>query len=236
MKKKMSLFYFLIVFSLSACGVHTSDSFGYSNSNKPKETAKATTPLELLKLSIDTNDKESFLNLINSQIDLNSLFPDGRTPLIQAVVGGNATFVHLLLLKGVDVNIKDKSDKTALDHAILLEQKRIELILDFSLLSKKQNILMKSVMEEDVDSVDKLLNEGVNPNFLMDGETPLTKSILQKSIGVFKTLAKWRDVELGLSSTDVNLPNAEGVKPLKLAKIKANKNFVKVLSDLGANE
>lgn len=226
--------------SLSGCGQHDSESFGFTNSVQGKQGEVLNKPEEFLKQAIDISDREKFEKILNDGINLNVLLSNGRTPLTHATASGNTLFVHLLLNKGADAEFKDLNQKKALDYATELQNNRIILLLDSRLQEQKQkdlfNIILNGVVDEDVDSVDKILKEGVNPNFLIEGESPLTKSIELKLLGTFKTIARWKDPELSITMTNVNLPNGQGFKPLKLAREKTNKNFIKVLVELSAEE
>jgi len=56
--------------------------------------------------------------LLRHGADANCLDEAGQTPLITAVDGGSLSCVAILLLAGVDVNVRDQLSETALTHAV----------------------------------------------------------------------------------------------------------------------
>jgi ankyrin repeat protein len=63
--------------------------------------------------------------ILAKNIDVNSRNSDGETPLIilaKQKYGDIIEFAKMLIKKGADINLKDNSDNTALDHSIYTSQ------------------------------------------------------------------------------------------------------------------
>lgn len=228
---------FLFIIFLSACGKHNSTSYGFTEEKNIKSGEKPKTKLEELKIAIQTSNVEDFDRILLEEINLNDQLLDGKTPLILSIIVGNNYFAYRLIVdKKVDIQVPDSQNKKAIDYAVEYERKRILILLDTTKITEYQSEMYQYVISEDVEKLYDLLKNGIDPNFIINGESPLTLSIINKSTSIFKTLVRWRDEELKISATNINFPNSQGVKPLKLAKDLNNKNFVKILKDLGAEE
>jgi hypothetical protein len=80
----------------------------------------------------------------------------GYTLLHYAVVLGNLECAKILLVAGAQVTICDNGDKTALDHAVLLENAyAVELLEHYGAKTNSSNVLFKGAVEEQ----EKLKNE-----------------------------------------------------------------------------
>ncbi|KAI0456007.1 hypothetical protein F5B21DRAFT_168072 [Xylaria acuta] len=69
------------------------------------------------------------LLLATKGVDPNLRNNNGCTPLMLAADIGNEVAVRMLLEAGADIDIVDKSGRTALQHAILFQQPRVEVLL-----------------------------------------------------------------------------------------------------------
>lgn len=227
----------IVLTSLIACGKHETQNFGFTNNKTASQGSQPTTVDDFLMLYIDTSDRTGFEKTLDEGADINLVLKNGRPLLVHATVSNNPLFVSILVRRGADLTLADGAGKTALQHALELKKNRIVMILDPTQQQIKQQELFQAITDEDVDAVDRGLKAGADPNFVHEsGETPLTQSIQIKAIGVFRTVARWQDPELGVTGTDVNLPNAAGVTPLKLATEKNYKNFITDLKKLNAVE
>ncbi len=252
-----TLLRFIFLLSLLGCGKHESTSYGVSNSSKNEQGTKAGTTEELFRKAILEGNRELFMQSIDAAVDINVRFADDKTPLIESVVndqgkGQHAFFVFYLLQKGADASLKDRFDKTALDYAIQFSRTRIELMLNSEKSVELQEKLWKFVNSGSASDVTKQLNAGAIPN-VQDGagETPLTQAIKLAStatekkkgkfVNVAETLINWTDVDFQVSTTDVNLPNSLGEKPLTLVlnstlKESFKNSLLEALSKKGAQE
>ncbi|MFC4740029.1 ankyrin repeat domain-containing protein [Flavobacterium ponti] len=70
-----------------------------------------------LCLAISKGDIATVKQIISYGIDVNDTTNRGMTPLMYAAIYNQSEIAALLLEKGADVNMKDKSGSTALDHA-----------------------------------------------------------------------------------------------------------------------
>jgi len=233
----MKAFLFVSLLFVIACGKHSTDNFGYTKKVIAAEGDKPETPADFMKLAIDQKDLPAFQKLLDDGIDVNVVLKEGSTPLIYATLADNAKFVYMLIQKGADLTLVDANGKTALDHALAQKRDRIALLLDPPKMAEFQNELFAGVLDENVDIVNAKLLAGTDPNFLHEsGESPLTQAVLLKSIGLVRTIAKWKDTDLGVTMTDVNLPNANGQKPLAIALEKKFTAIANELKKLNAQE
>ena len=75
------------------------------------------------------SDRDAIALLIRWGADINHLDNRGRTPLIQAISGGDRVLIKLLINKGADVNKPDGSGKRPLDLAVSLNDADIIRLL-----------------------------------------------------------------------------------------------------------
>ncbi len=249
MKKLILINYFILsglVFIingfLTGCGKHDIENFGYTRQLNAEVADAAVTWQDRFELAVNQNNLEDVQALLSEAddeaIDFAILLKNGRTPLTHAVVSGSTFIVYLVLQKNIDVHFVDGLGKSAMDYAAELNKERVKLLLEPDLQMQLQDEFYLAVQNEgeDVASLVKAyLEAGVDPNFIYEktGETPLTQAIKIKSIAVLQII-RWTDKELGLTATNINLPNVELKKPLAIAiEIKLNK-VIKALEDLSA--
>ncbi len=234
----------LIVILLSifvGCGSHKSENFGYVSNNDVNEVVDDKSLGGQIKLSMDSGDIDSFKNLITLS-NLNVRLPESNnaTPLIYAAIKNLSPYAYHLIKLGAVTDLKDDANKTALDHALeIWGQGRIIMLLDPQIQMQGQKELMTAVKRKRVPSIEKLLNDGIDPNFIDEesGETPLTQSVLLvKGAHVTGFLANWKDVSLGISTTDINFPNSKGQTPLGFAIENNNREVIDLLRSLNAKE
>lgn len=76
-----------------------------------------TSDVNPLCLAISKGDIDTVKQIIAYGIDVNDTTNRGMTPLMYAAVYNQAEIAKLLIEKGADLDKKDKSGSTALDHA-----------------------------------------------------------------------------------------------------------------------
>lgn len=254
------LIFSLCIIILSGCGAHKSENFGFTQTGDLNNGLKDTTDVGQLKTAMDENKFEMFQKLISEGADVNARVPNSKnaTLLIYSAIKDLPQFAFFLLNNKADSALADDDKKTATDHARQNERWRILLLLDSEEQQLQAMDLLKMIEAKRNNKVSELLQRGVNPNFIdpVTGETPLTKAILEignkvgsnpaaqaksvvKSIEVAKTIISWTDAQLGISGTDINLPNQSGFTPLGYGISKNNednKEILALLKSLNAKE
>lgn len=240
-----SLFFALVCLFFTACGKHESENFGFIKTEVAEKDDAIDSPAEKIKVSIDTGDREAFEALLNENIDVNIVLEEGQTALIYATIEGRDYFVFLLMKKGADTTLIDSSGQTALQYAVKLERVRIQLLLDPSQQAALQEKLIETITNDSDEvfmEVSQLLAEGADPNFVhATGETPLTLAIQVLSNSA-TALINWRDEGFEITATNLNLPNAAGLKPLAVAKTHSKqkhntiKKIISTLTEINAEE
>jgi ankyrin repeat protein len=217
---------------LAACGKHESNSWGRVGTGD-EFRGKTDKVLE----AIDADDTLKLEKLLADGVSVNATLPDGETLLIRAAKNGYARVVNLLVRRGADLKRMDSDNKTAADHARANGQTRALMLLDAEEHTKARAELIHAILNEE-GRVNKLLKDGVNPNFLdmqNSGESPLTLAIENARERSSKIIAKWKD-SLEITSTDVNFANQSGVRPLAKARLKNQAPIVTLLESLGAKD
>jgi ankyrin repeat protein len=235
-----------LTFGVLGCGQHDIKNFGYTRQVTAEVAEAAVTWQDRFEEAINQNKNDEIESLLAEDsnvpglepVDFTVLLKNGRTPLTHAVVSGSAIVVYWLLQKNVDVTAIDGLGKTAMDYAIELNKERVKLLLDSNLQIQLQDEFYNAILADGEDVailVKSYLEAGVNPNFVYEqtGETPLTQAIKIKSIAVIQII-RWTDKELGLTATDLNLPNQELKTPLTVAQEINFKKVVKALEELNA--
>ncbi|MGE4131140.1 MAG: ankyrin repeat domain-containing protein [Bdellovibrionales bacterium] len=222
----------LLTFAVG-CARHKSESYGTLNAGKVFSGGK-----EELREAVESGNLKDLQKYLDEGADINARLNNGRTMLIHATVQSQLRVIQFLVKKGADASIKDGAGKTALQYAIDNGNLRAQLLLDSEKQKTVRKTLMSFVVKGRYAKVLESLEDGADPNFTDPdnaGETPLTLSI-QKGKGiVIRTLVNWKD-KIELTTTDLNLPNEKGEKPLSLAKAKNLPDIVELLTQLGAKE
>lgn len=230
---------FIFLFSIinGGCGQHESSNYMYRATNNDHQGQKSTDPLGKMREAIASDSTTQVLELLKEGFPINSQFEDGRSALIESTLQTRVTLVDLFLKNNADINIKDNTGKTALDYAREKEISRVWTLLDLERQNQLKVQFLKFLNRGSADPLTKLLqDEGVNPNFLTDdGETPLTLAILKKKKVSIQIIAQWED-PYGITNTNINLPNKDNIKPLKLALQTNQPDIVELLQNLKAEE
>jgi ankyrin repeat protein len=136
--------------------------------------------------------------LLKNGADLNNINKiNGATALHIAAADNNLDFVKFFLAqKGINIDIMDLEGRTPLD--VTETDAIIELLKDHL-------DLFRAMRDNNTESIQKLLDKGVNPNQVdSDGLTPLHHAIQKGNMDVLKLLLKQKDI-------DVNAVNRSGL-------------------------
>lgn len=160
---------------------------------------------------------------------------DGRTALINAAAKGHLDVVKLLLTAKANANIKDKSDRTALFHALEARYDDVadaiiaEPQLDLNARGKNGvTALISYVWRERSDVVKALLERGADLNLGdNDGDTALHGAAQAGNVEALRLLLS--------KGADPNVRNEIGGTPLMWAAVYGNEEAVKELLKAGAD-
>jgi len=184
--------------------------------------------------STSTGDRTKTVHiLLEKGADINaqdaSWLKTGRTPLMYAVMMGDAAMVQEFLARGARLDLKDKDGDTAL---ALAEKDGLEYIA--SLLTKaakgeslplsdlSDNPLFKAVREGRPDKVKAALAQGADVNVRMpSGSTPLMMAADGNHPEIVKTLL--------MHGADVNAKNGRNNTALIFAAVKGHAGVVREL-------
>ncbi|XDD56100.1 ankyrin repeat domain-containing protein [Leptospira sp. WS4.C2] len=178
-----------------------------------------------------------FKALINNVSDINMTDDFGQTLLIHATVSNNIEVVSILLDKKIDVKIKDKGSRSALDYSVhydcldifkLILEKNPTIIEDRNFL---EGILLNAVELNKADFVETVLNKKNLANIKLNTtgkfllHTALDHSNQNKD--AIKMIIK--------KGADVNSVESDGKTPIFRLKSDANIDCLKYLIQAGAN-
>lgn len=238
----MAKLFILIFIIVAACGKHESDSSGYTATGSVSDGLQAGTVEGKLKTSMDTGDIQVFLELIAQGASVDTRLPDTKnaTLLIYSAVKNLPKFAHFLILNGADITLANDDGNTAYQMAESIGSRdRILMLIDPNRQKQAQLELWDAVKKKKVATIIAKLKEGADPNFIDEdsGQTPLTQSmLLVKAANVVKTLAEWKDPDFGVTATNVDFPNGEGLTPLAFALLHNNTDAAQILKKLNAKE
>lgn len=167
-------------------------------------------------------------SLINAGADPTKTDYDGRAPLHLAASRGYEDITHLLIKKGVNINLKDKFDNTPLLEAIKNGHDHVASLLvkeGASLdIENAGGVLCTAVTRGDSEYLKRLLSYGVHPNSKdYDQRTPLHVAASEGLYLMAKLL-----VEAGAS---VLSKDRWGNTPLDESRICGNKNLIRLLEN-----
>jgi len=105
----------------------------FLTANTKPDTPKAAENTDDLFSLVKSNNIEELKKKAKNDKDLNTLSPEGLTPLHYAVFDDNYEVVKILLEAGANANIKTSDGLTALDIAVLnIQKETAKIILDFN--------------------------------------------------------------------------------------------------------
>ena len=138
--------------------------------------------------------------------DVNMKHDNGVWFLLVASGHGNARMVNLLLEKGIDINITDYYNNTALSSAVRnAEYDVVELLLEKGADINKENNdgdtpLIHAIIFGDYDMVQLLLEKGADINKENnDGHTPLMRAIISGDYDMVQLLLEHPDIDIELN-------------------------------------
>src|SRR5262245_28867809 len=161
---------------------------------------------------------------------------DGRTVLISAAARGQVDVVQALIARGADDNDKDKSNRTALFHAI---EARYDNVADALVMHPQIDLnargkngvtaLMSYIWRDRTDLVKSLLDRGADVNLQdNDGDTALHGAAQKGDADVIRTLVA--------KGANPNARNKVGGTPLMWAAVYGQEDAVKELLRVGADK
>jgi len=233
---------------LLACGQHQSRSEFHTQTGQQVVGGTPTEPADIL-LNAIVKDSWADLHaeLEKSQLTVDFVLKNGRSLLIEATVQDRVRIMHELLQRQANPDFKDGEGKTALDRAVEAAGQddqgeprvtRAIMLLDKNVVEAQREQLIKFVRRgSNAEAIGRLLRDvGVDPNFhIPDGTSPLTLAIQSSKWISVEVLANWKD-PFELTSIDVNFPNGNGEKPLRIARAQSDSRIVELLIALGATE
>ena len=116
----------------------------------------------------------------------------GRTPLHGASLSGNIDVVKLFIDRGVNLDIKDRDEETAIDLAIGRGHSEIIKFLLSNNNNKPdiRNILFRAIRWEDTEYLEWLLNLGIDVNH----QDHFGRTMMHYAAGAFQTPYYWQPV------------------------------------------
>lgn len=172
---------------------------------------------------------------LDAGINPNAQDADGRTVLIAAAAHGDLDVVHTLLLRGADLNVKDKRGYTALSHATeAMYEDVVDALLSYPDLDPNARglnarpALLAYVWRDNPERVEKLLAHGADVNAPdADGDTALHGAAQTGNTEIMKRLLD--------KSADPNAKNKQGGTPLMWAAVYGHEDAAQLLLSRGAD-
>lgn len=209
--------------------------------------------------TVVTAGNEEFVKLLlDAEADVNRRYADGMTALHLAVEAGNESVVSLLLEHLADPNLKDGQGRVPLfianvgsEQAIAdlllqhgadpkladigtLKQKLTKVEQDENQQPKSQVTpilqLLRAIHDDDEKKVKTLLDNGVSPNAIENGGTPLIYAIAEGRNRIVSVLLEYNKE----NHADPNMARANGSVPLEYAVQDNNVEAGKLLLKAGA--
>jgi ankyrin repeat protein/uncharacterized membrane protein YhaH (DUF805 family) len=191
-------------------------------------------PLDILADAIiDENQETVDAILSNKDIDLTDIKPGSWSPLMSAAEVNNIDLAKQLLSRGVDINYKEKDDRTALARAIFQSHpEMVAFLVDqgASLTIKGPTIDTPLILAEEKPEIIKiLLPAGADPNEKNSyrGETVLHTAARNGNIEIAKLMLE--------AKADTNTLNRWNDTPLLTAVDNGNVEIIKLLVKNGAD-
>lgn len=170
----MRLVFTIIISLLSLhCGEHRQSLYNSDAIREDRNTAESD-PNKRIFDKIASGDLLEIKNLINNEgVSIEHKDAEGRSLLINAVLGLKYAVVQYLLSEGADIEATDEEGKTALDYAS--DDVMKQLIRGEVIAASELNALMIDIALKDlnVDLLIFLLERGADPNYNTGRLTPL---------------------------------------------------------------
>lgn len=219
---------FTTLLFLTACQRNESEYYGYAKKEDTNPSKKITlSNSEQLSNSIQNGNWPFLEKQIEGGLSVNFILDSGRTLLNESIQWDQEVIFKNLLQLGADPKIKDQTFVDAFEMAA--EKISFIVILDPSRFAGFQKELIEYLESEDNDEIKRLLEQKIDPNFLMaSGESPLTHAIsnnLENTVRIFIN-AQYK--------TDIYFKNSSNLSPLALSKKLNLKRIEKLLIGRGA--
>ena len=172
---------------------------------------------------------------LDAGINPNAQDADGRTVLIAAAAHGDLDVVHTLLLRNVDLNVKDKRGYTALSHATeAMYEEVVSGLLSHPNIDpnarglNSRPVLLAYVWRDNQERVEKLLALGADVNAQdADGDTALHGATETGNTALMQRLLD--------KGADLNVKNKQGGTPLMWAAVYGHQDAAQLLLSRGAD-
>lgn len=190
--------------------------------------------LTLLHLAIILNNEDALKILLKHKANINIPDRKGMTPLHMAVVIKNWKIIQVLAQYHANPLIFDKQGNTVLTWQINNHSSKEELkfVLDLfptwqsqmvNTTFQKIPLLIKEVLEDNIDIVTLLLKKGANINAVDKNEnTPLMLAIIHKNENMIQLLLSFHP--------NLTMKNKENQTALSLAQSLNNEEIIKLLN------
>ncbi|HJT66709.1 MAG TPA: ankyrin repeat domain-containing protein [Pyrinomonadaceae bacterium] len=172
---------------------------------------------------------------LDAGINPNAQDADGRTVLMAAAAHGDLDVVHTMLLRNVDLNVKDKRGYTALSHATeAMYEDVVDALLSHPDLDPNARglnarpALLAYVWRDNPERVEKLLAHGADVNAQdADGDTALHGAAQTGNTAIMQRLLD--------KGADPNVKNKQGGTPLMWAAVYGHQDAARLLLSRGAD-
>lgn len=205
----------------------------FSKGNGDSEETVNITSEDKLFVLIAADDLDGVKELLQKESpSLNSLSPDGETPLTLAATQGSKEIVLLLLNNLADRNQKNRSGSTPLLLALDKQRHQTAMTLllwdaDVNITDAQgENALIKVIKQDNTELCQKILSIDKNPESAVDaaGNSILHWAVRNKNVEILKMLQEFR--------LDIQQENASGDSPLSIALKNRDQEVVEKLIEL----
>jgi len=192
----------------------------------------------LLISASEKGDVETVKSILKKDIYIHAQDKDGRCALVAAAYGNHLEIVDLLIEAGADVNMKDDTLQSAYlistsDGFVELLRKTLKAGADVrSTDSYNGTGLIRAADRGHVEIIKELLKTDIRVNHINKiGWTALHEAIILGDGGERHTEVVRLLTGAG---ADVNLPDKDGITPLKHAKSRNFTDIIEILENFGA--
>lgn len=223
-----------------ASGVDALVAAAHSDNSKVIETlirpiVESSTNLSAITMALNTAAKWGCYNAVQALLEYSSVSAtdeQGRTPLHQAVIGGESSIIRLLLRKGgVNINARDRDGRTPLVLAartglVHVVRTLVDSHADLDLADNDRSTALHYAVYNGVEMVAILLDHGADPSII----NVKSQSALHMACGLgYLDVAEKLIDTLGKQSAEVNTSLEEGKTPLQIAAESGHLDIVKLL-------
>lgn len=183
--KKLKRYFAVIIVSSATygCGQHSTSNHSFVRSGEVFQGKNPETIEELIQTSIAKDDIDMVIELAEKGANLNQIFSNGRTALIEATIQNRLRLMIELIKRGADVEQLSREGKKASQYALEMagidsdgkvNVTRTMAILNPALATSERIAFMKYSGRGSADQLMRLLNEvGLDPNYRDEqGNTP----------------------------------------------------------------